>query len=57
MYRNGICIEIEDLHEGTKRLVGQGCYANWKEAAARAEKLNDHYAETATPRIASVKGA
>jgi hypothetical protein len=57
MFRNTICIEIEDLHAGTKTLTGQGTFANYREAAARAEKLNDHYAEAAIPRIASVKGA
>ena len=57
MFRNTIHIEIENLHEGTKRLIGHGTFANCKEAAARAEKLNDHYGEAAIPCIASVKGA
>lgn len=54
MFKNGICIEIEDLHSGTKTLTGQGNFANWKEAEARCEKLNDYYAEKAEPKIARV---
>ncbi len=54
MFKNTIAILIEDLHAGTTYKTAHGAFANWKEAEAYVARLNDHYAENAIPKIASV---
>jgi hypothetical protein len=54
MFKNTIAILIEDLHSGTTYKIAQGTFASLKEADAYAAKLNDHYADHAIPKIASV---